>query len=440
MDLKQIFIVLTVLMVWAACSDDDEGGVNLPTLEIETDEAVKPDSTLSIAVAVNAPGLLAMDGITGEVINGEGDLIRTGIQGESQEMGSATFDLVAGSTENTTTLIRFSALDQLGQTGTIDVEIDITSLEIKQVIVLNEGNFFSANGSLDVFDITQDQVSNNVYPANATVQRAIFHDDQVYVVTNAPDRLDILNSDLESEGTIDQGFDNPIDFAAVGTTGFVSNWGDINTAFTENPDSYIAIVDLESLEVTDSVLLTQRPQNLLAYNDMVYIALEGGSAVSVLNPGDLSLTDITVASGPSELVLDGTGNIWSLCTSGALVEINTGDMTAGAAIDGLTTSGFGEKMAIDGSGNIIYFLGGTNDSFTGLTTVYKVDLNTQQVDPLIEGGFALYGIGVNPESNEIYVGDSNAFQSTGTGFRYDATGSKLGEFATGIGPRGFLFR
>jgi len=440
MDLKRLFIMLAVLLVWAACSDDDEGGVTIPSLAIESDEAVKPDSTLNMVVTVTAPGLVAMDGITGEVVNGEGILARTSIQGENQETGSATFEFAAGSVENTTTLVRFSALDQVGQTGTVEFEIDITSLEIKQVIVLNEGNFFSANGSLDVFDITQDQIENSVYSANATIQHAVFYEDKIYLVTNAPDRLDIFNGDLESEATIDQGFDNPIDFAAVGTTGFVSNWGDINTAFTDNPDSYIAILDLETLTVTDSVLLSQRPQNLIAHNDMVYIALEGGSAVSVLNPTDLSLVDITVAPGPSELVLDGTGNVWSLCTSGALVEINTVDNSAGTTIDGLTTAGFTEKMAINGSGNIIYFLGGTNDSFTGLTTVYQVDLNTQQVSPLVEGGFALYGIGVNPESNEIYIGDSNAFQSTGTGFRYSPEGDKLDEFATGIGPNGFLFK
>ena len=147
-----------------------------------------------------------------------------------------------------------------------------------------------------------------------------------------------------------------------------------------------------------------------------------------------------MAAGPSELVVDGTGNVWSLCTSGALVEINTSDYSVGTTIAGLTTSGFAEKMDINGSGDMVYFLGGTNDTFTGLTTVYQVDLSTQLVTPLIDGGFALYGIGINPESNDIYIGDSNAFQSTGTGFRYSDQGDKIDEFATGIGPNGFLFK
>lgn len=439
MNPNRSLIFLFALSLFFTCSEDD-GNVAVPTLEIESSEAVKPDSTISIEVMVTAPGLLTPDGITGEVASGGGVLTRTSFQGENSATGSASFDFRAGTDENTTTLVRFSAFDQAGQTGTAELEIDITSLEIKQVIVLNEGNFLSANGSLDIFDVSQQTIDNGVFQANATVQQAVYHEERIFLVTNAPDRLDILNDQLESEATVDQGFDNPVDFAAIENVGYVSNWGDINTAFTDNPDSYIAIVDLETNEVTDSVLLEVRPQGLLAHDGKIYIALEGGTAVSVLDPGDLTLTDITVPAGPSDFVLDGSGMIWTLCTSGSLVEIDPQDMSVGSSIDGLTTGGFNEKLAIDGQGNTIYFLGGSNDSFTGLTTVYKVDINGQQVSPWIENGFALYGVGVNPESNDVYVGDSNAFQSTGTGFRYNAEGNELDEFATGIGPKGFLFK
>jgi len=393
-----------------------------------------------MAITAIVPGLLAMDGLKGEVINGEGSIVRTSLQGENSTNGSATFDFAAGSMENTTSLIRFSAIDQTGQTGINEVEIGITSLEIKQVLVLNEGNFFSGNGTIDVFDIREGTSETAAYQATATVQQAVHYQDNIYLVTNAPDRLDVLNTDLELEQSVDQGLDNPVDFAAIGNLGFISNWGDINTAFTDNPDSFIAIVDLDNNTVIDSVLLSVRPQGLLAYDDKLYIANEGGSTVSVLDPVDLSVVDVAVPPGPSEIVSDGEEMLWVLCTSGNLVEIDPSNLTLGTQIDGLITGGFNEKMAIDGTGNTIYFLGGNNNSFTGLTTVYSVDLNTQQVDAFVENGFALYGIGVNPESSEVYLGDSNAFQSTGTGFRYDADGIKLDEFPTGIGPRGFLFR
>ncbi len=439
MNFKSLYFFLVFLSIAYACSEDD-GSVATPTIEVAGSEIVKPDSTITLAITANVPGLLAVDGIKGEVINGEGSIVRISLQGENSTNGSATFDFTAGSMENITSLIRFSAIDQTGQTGINEVEIGITSLEIKQVLVLNEGNFFSGNGTIDVFDIREGTSETAAYQATATVQQAVHYQDNIYLVTNAPDRLDVLNTDLELEQSVDQGLDNPVDFAAIGNLGFISNWGDINTAFTDNPDSFIAIVDLDNNTVIDSVLLSVRPQGLLAYDDKLYIANEGGSTVSVLDPTDLSVVDVAVPPGPSEIVSDGEEMLWVLCTSGNLVEIDPSNLTLGTQIDGLITGGFNEKMAIDGTGNTIYFLGGTNNSFTGLTTVYSVDLNTQQVDAFVENGFALYGIGVNPESSEVYLGDSNAFQSTGTGFRYDADGIKLDEFPTGIGPRGFLFR
>ncbi len=439
MILKRVYFFLVFLLMVYACSEDD-GSVSPPTLTIQGDGNVKPDSIIILEVATTIPGLLEIDGILGEVVEGEGSLLRTSIQGENTSSGSATFEFTAGETENAASLARFIAIDRLGQIGIGEFEIDITSLEITQVLILNEGNFFSANGTIDVFDIKEGTSETSVYQATATVQQAVHYQDLIYLVTNAPDRLDVLNDDLELVQTVDQGLDNPIDFAAIGNLGFVSNWGDINTAFTDNPDSFIAIVDLDNNTVVDSVMLSARPQGLLAYNNKLYIANEGGTTVSVFDPDDLSLTEVAVPTGPSNLVVDGEGMIWVLCTSGNLVEIDPDNMSMVSEIGGLTTGGFNEKLAIDGTGNTIYFLGGTNNSFTGLTTVYSVDLNTQEVNAFIENGFALYGIGVNPESNEVYLGDSNAFQSTGTGFRYDTDGNRLDEFPTGIGPRGFLFK
>ena len=434
---SKLFIFI-LLAIGFACSNNDQE-TSTPQLEVTSESAVKPDSTLQIEVTVVAPGLLTSDVITGELVSGEGELAKTNFVGGNMGTGNATFDFTAGSTENSRALLRFRAMDLAGQEGSSEIEIEITSLEFKRVLVINEGNFFSANGSLDVFDIASNQIEHGVFPANATIQQVSMHEEMVYLVTNAPDRLDILNDQFESVASVDEGLDNPIDFAAIGNTGYISNWGDINTAFTDNPDSYVAIIDLESYQVTDSILLDDRPENLLVYDDKVYVALEGGSSVAVIDPATLVMDEITVPAGPSNMVVDDLGMIWVLCTSGSLVEIDPSTASTGVSIDGLTTAGYREKLSIDGTGHYLYFLAGGNDSFTGLTKVYKVDLRSQQVDPIIKDGVALYGLGVNPESGHVYLGDSNAFQSTGTAFIYNSGGNKLDEFATGIGPKGFLF-
>ncbi len=308
------------------------------------------------------------------------------------------------------------------------------------VLVLNEGNFLAGNGSIDAYDINNNQTQNGLYQANATIQVARKFQDNIYVITNGPDRLDILNEEVSLQASINQGFDNPIDFAMVGDRGYVTNWGDINTAFSDDPDSYVAIVDLNTNQVIDSVMLEVRPQRIAAWNGQLYIANEGSNTISVLDPQDLSMEEVMVEAGPSNLVVDPQGSLWVLCTSGTLVEINTDDLSVGTSIDSLTTAGFNEKMALDSQSQLLYFLGGNNVSFTGLTTVYVADLVTTEVRPLIVTGFALYGIGVHQESGDFYIGDSNAFQSTGTAFRFDAQGNQLEQFNTGIGPNGFIFK
>jgi len=307
------------------------------------------------------------------------------------------------------------------------------------VVVLNEGNFLAGNGSIDVYDAEVAEVDNSVYSAQATIQNLQEHQGSYYLVSNAPDRVDVLDTDLLQTNRIDEGFDNPIDFAAIGNRGYVTNWGDIATAFSENPDSYVAIVDLDNHIIIDSVLLEVRPQGIIAHEGKLIIANEGGSSVTILDPADLSLQQVELVAGPSNLKVDGEGDIWVLCTSGWLYELDGSDYSVQTDIDGLITSGFNEKMDINSSTNTLYFLGGNNDSFTGSTTVYEVDLNNETVVPLIEDGFALYGIGVRPANGDLYVGDSNAFQSTGTAFVYDALGQLQDQFATGIGPNGFYF-
>ena len=51
----------------------------------------------------------------------------------------------------------------------------------------------------------------------------------------------------------------------------------------------------------------------------------------------------------------------------------------------------------------------------------------------------LYGLGVDPHNDEIYVADAVAFQGNGKVYTYDFSGNKLDEYSVGRGPRDFVF-
>ncbi len=310
---------------------------------------------------------------------------------------------------------------------------------VDQVLIINEGNFSAANGTIDWYDANTLNHQLSAFEAEATLQKARVFQQQIFLVTNTPAAVEILDLELNPMGVISLGLDNPVDFVSVGSQGFVSDWGNINTAFTDDPDSFIAVVDLQQQLVVDSVMLESRPQGLWVVDEQIFVAEEGGSSITIIDSEDLSSRSLEVAAGPSNFVTDANGRLWVICTSGHLMGIDPQNLSVASDISGLTTGGFNEKLAYDQAANRILFLGGNNDTFTGLTTVYALDLITESVDPFIENGFSLYGIGIDPDGGEVYLGDSNAFQSTGTAIRYDSQGNQLDQFSTGIGPNGFIF-
>ncbi len=314
---------------------------------------------------------------------------------------------------------------------------------ISSVLVINEGNFQQNNGSFSSFNLVTEEISQGLFEANATIQNVVEYNDRLYIVSNSPDKVDILNkSDLSLIGSISTGFKNPVDFAAVANRGYVTNWGTYNSETFSFEGSFLAVIDLNSLEVIDEIALSNTPQGIIAVGLSLFIASESSATISVLDLSGNSFSEISTAFGPSNFVLDAEGDVWALCTSGSLIEIDPDTKSVTNTLENLTTGGFNERIAIGGEGNIIYFLGGNNSNFTGLTNLYSVDITASQLTAtsMIDDGFALYGIGVNPDNGEIYIGDSNAFQSTGTAFRYSSDGTELGSFATGVGPNGFIFR
>ena len=99
-------------------------------------------------------------------------------------------------------------------------------------------------------------------------------------------------------------------------------------------------------------------------------------------------------------------------------------------------------MAIDGGGVNIYLL--TNSyapdfSFTE-NSVVKIRTNDPQSTDVIFSSKNLYGIGVDPESNIIYLANSNAFIGNGTIIRIDSEGNEIDTFPAGRAPNGFIFR
>ena len=90
------------------------------------------------------------------------------------------------------------------------------------------------------------------------------------------------------------------------------------------------------------------------------------------------------------------------------------------------------RLAMNGSKDQLYFL--------------KLDVFTMSIDdtvlpnaPLIKANGEIYGIGVNPDNGNIYVGESGNFVQKGTVTIHDSAGDELSSFKAGVGVNGFYF-
>lgn len=314
------------------------------------------------------------------------------------------------------------------------------------VIVINEGNFSSGDGTFSTYNTATEDVSLSVFaaangfPIAATIQNVTTYNDKLYAVTNAGDKVEVINSEtFESEALINSGFQNPYSFAAIDNKAYVTNWGSLNSETYAWEGSFISVIDLTSNTVMDSIKLDVQPQHVLAYNGRFYVSNVGGSTISVYDPATNGVIEtIEVSFGPDKMVVDVNDDIWVMCTSGALVKIDGETNEVELTISEINGSGYNEKMVISEAGDVIYYVG-TSAWPDATTFVYELAI-TETAAPESEliSGEHFYGVGISNEV--IYVTDQNAYQGNGFVHRFGLDGAEINTFAAGRIPSGFIFR
>lgn len=314
------------------------------------------------------------------------------------------------------------------------------------VFVVNEGNFSDGDGSISFYDTNNEESAlgifetENGFPVGGLIQNMKIHDGKAYLMTNRASQLLVVDAaSFEEEANLTELVD-PFDFAALAEKGYVSVWDapDANFAY---PDSYIAILDLVTQQVLDTIQVGQRVAGMLAHAGTIYAAVEGGNEILAINPGfDEVETRISTPAGPSRLVVDANNQLWAICTSGALVQIDPTSNTVIKTINGITGLGFNEKFAIDGSGNVMYWIANDFSSGTGAVYSLSITADTPPANPLFTTDYLPYGIGVNPGDGLLYVGEGDFTVTQGTVYRYASSGILQDEFSAGRAPSGFVFQ
>lgn len=328
-----------------------------------------------------------------------------------------------------------------------------TFTEAGSALVVNEGNFTRNNGSVSYID-RFGKVVNNVYETiNGTVLGDVV---QSYsrtarygiICVNNSQKVEIVDARTFKHvvtltaGTTYPRYSLPVSEDKV----YVSNG---------NATGQLLVVDLERLAIVKTIGVGAGPEELVKAGSKIYVANSGGfytdNTVSVIDPvTDTELSRITVGDNPTDLELDAAGHIWVLCkgyvsydpptyapkrnSAAKLVHINTASNTVDRQIELIGAGNdwsAADNLETGGNGNILYF--SIDDK------VYQMPASATTVPALPLFTRFIYGLEINPATNDIWALDAGSFSSSGYVFRYSATGSAIDSMKVGIGPNFIYF-
>jgi len=310
------------------------------------------------------------------------------------------------------------------------------------VLIINEGNFSDADGSLGFYDRSTDLFTSKIFekendhPFGGLMQSALIHQNLIYLINNLGDRIEVADaSTLASSGVIFEGLSLPRYMVANGSKGYVSNWGPYNSNF-ESPESFIAIINLETLMVDKTISVGSRPEGLFIDNGKVYVSSQSSNQISVIDLESDQIQTIPAPFGTS-FFFKNDSDLWLTTLDGILV-MNADRTDFDRTI---SIANFSGKVALNTTSNETYALTSNwapDYSFTE-NEIVKINLTTGGQLPIFSDK-NLYGLGFDSRSGNIYIANSNAFTGNGTIIQINSNGKELGSFPSGRGPNGFIFR
>ena len=318
------------------------------------------------------------------------------------------------------------------------------------VLIVNEGNFGSGNGSVSSYDEDKMTITNNfVKNANngaeigSLVQSVLIREGVGYLICNNADKIEFIdaeNGKYLSNPLTD--ISQPRYMTVVGDKGYVSCWGPWDKTdpfWWKLFESYVAVVDLVTKEVIDTLECGSGPEGIISVGNQLFVANSFEASVSVIDLNAKSSEKVTVDIAPQQLVSDANGLVW-VSTSSGLQSIDPSTLNV---VDNIAVSNIQGKIVYDAEESIyVLAVEPWDPNKTNLASevnVFNTETKELSANALISG-FDFYGLGYNSTTQRIYVSDSKAFSGPGEISVYSADGALIDKQVTSVGPNGVAFR
>jgi YVTN family beta-propeller protein len=309
------------------------------------------------------------------------------------------------------------------------------------VLLVNEGNFRSGNGSLSFYSYDSLKLFNDLFtsannrPLGDVPNSVMVKQDKIFIIVNNSGKIEIVDhASCVSTGTI-QGLVSPRNMAVVN-----DNKAYVTSLYSDS----VAIIDLPNNSVSGYINLRRTSESILATGNEAFIAnWTGGNEVMVVNTISNKVVDsIGVGNEPESMVIDNKRRLWVLCNGGWARQT-----PAELVVINIETHGIEKRftfpsklsspacLQIDGVGQTLYYI----DKGIKVMDINSANLPVAPVIPESTGS-SFYKIAVNPVNSDIFISDAGDYSQPGNLLLYKNDGNFVSKNKAGIIPGSMTFK
>lgn len=319
----------------------------------------------------------------------------------------------------------------------------------RYVYVACEGSYGNGNASLTMQNLTSFTQYDDVFlntngKALGDVLQSIERiEDRLFLCVNNSDKVYAINAETwQLEGTLD-----------IPQPRYIMTISPEKAYVSSLYSNKLYIINPKRLTVEGTIELpAKNPERMAMLGNRVYVCPWDTATNKVFIVDKLSdqVTDSYTVAGraPHSVVIDGFGFVWVLSGNveqgkwAALTKLAPGsnDIVEQFQFEPLRDP---IKMTKDAAGTTLYFIGVDYNGNSGYNGIYSMGVQDGKLPatPLIPAQkFQYYwGLGVDPVTDEIYVGDPKGFIQRGSVSVYSKSGQQRRTFEVGVGPSYFYF-
>lgn len=310
-------------------------------------------------------------------------------------------------------------------------------------LILNEGASAGAGASVSFLSSDFQNLNNTIFESandgeqlGSFLESIFFDDERAYIISNGSNLITVVNRfTFELIGTVNSGLSVPLHGVVYNGKAYVTNVD----GFGDGLDDYIAVIDLETLEVEETIVVGTFTEYILELNGSLYIqgaAYGSGNEVVKFDPASNTVTETIEVGSDLNSLQAFNGQLYTLDSEGVKVIDPTSFSVTAELNQPESFEGSFNNLRID-QGQLYYTSG--SSAFTSSASATELS-DEELFNYSTDSDFGVFrGFTIN--DGQIYVGDGGDFASDGNVFIYTTEGELIEELTIGgIAPNSFYFQ